>query len=58
MNSKKLFVGVGRSGTGYISKLMSLNSIKCGHELFFNTKVHGPIDTNYLADSSWLCKWS
>jgi tetratricopeptide (TPR) repeat protein len=49
-----LFVGCGRSGTGYLSKVLSQAGIPCGHE-----KVFGPFTRTvewgeYVADSSWL----
>ena len=51
---KVLVVSTGRSGSGYLSKLLTLNGIECGHEISFNPDTHGPIEHPYRADSSWL----
>jgi len=51
---KKLLIsGTGRCGTGCISKVLTANGIKCGHENVYGidgVKEWG----NYQADSSWL----
>ncbi len=71
MDRKKiLVVGAGRSGTGFMSKVITAAGIPCGHEKVFGTKtlsvwgvdmriaLHramGPIDwEEYQAESSWL----
>jgi tetratricopeptide (TPR) repeat protein len=51
---KLVFTGPGRSGTGYISRLLTEAGILCGHEIVF-----GPYTTSidwreFDADSSWL----
>jgi LPS sulfotransferase NodH len=53
-NRQIIIVGTGRSGSGYLSKLLTLNGIMCGHEHSFNPSRHGPIQHPYQADSSWL----
>lgn len=50
--AKKLFVGTGRSGSAYTSKLLTLNGITCGHEIAYTPSTHGPIGDNYDAESS------
>lgn len=50
---KIIVAGTGRSGTGYMSKLLTANGIKCGHEMVFTAKGVLPF-RRYQADSSWL----
>ena len=54
-----LIIGTGRSGTGFMSKLLTNNGISCGHETLFglqNVKDFGMLlkTTTLKADSSWL----
>lgn len=57
---KYIVVGTGRSGTGFMSKLLSLNGIDCGHESVIDRsmnkqQVYDSINyTKYAAESSWL----
>jgi len=54
-NLKHLIVGTGRSGTGYISQLLTLNGIPCGHEDIFSPWSNTVPDGNeFLAEASWL----
>jgi hypothetical protein len=58
---KIIATGTGRSGTGFIAKLLSSAGIKCGHERFFS---HGGLDkaeqiykkhwVGTIGESSWL----
>jgi len=57
---KYLVVGTGRSGTGFMSKLLTLNGIHCGHEKVLRARHH-PVDyaesiasTHLMGESSWL----
>jgi hypothetical protein len=45
-------VGTGRSGTGYISKVMTAAGIKTGHEAWWNPYGR-PGRTRLLGDASW-----
>lgn len=49
---KYVVTGAGRSGTGYMSKLLTSVGIPCGHEQVFG--LDGMRDTPYQAGSSWL----
>jgi len=54
-NLKYIITGSGRSGTGYMAQLLTLNGIPCGHEEVFNLSSHAVPGNNELsADSSWL----
>ena len=54
-NLKYLIVGTGRSGTGYVSQLLTLNGVPCGHEDIFNPWSNTvPSNNEFLADASWL----
>lgn len=49
-------IGSGRSGTGYMAKLMQVNGLRCGHEGYYNP-IHfdgGSQDESLDGDSSWL----
>ena len=57
---KYLVVGTGRSGTGFMSKLLTMNGIPCGHEKVLKIR-HPDVDyaecirsTPFEAESSWL----
>ena len=55
-----IVIGTGRSGTGFMSKLLTNNGIKCGHESIFGVTCDLNIykkkmyNTDLNADSSWL----
>ncbi len=55
-----LVIGTGRSGTGFMSKLLSLNNIPCGHEEICGYPVERDCyienirNTQLKAESSWL----
>ena len=55
-----LVIGTGRSGTGYMSKLLTSNGKLCGHESIYGLPVnfvrYQSIEKklNYKGDSSWL----
>jgi hypothetical protein len=55
-----IVIGVGRSGTGFISKLLTQNGIPCGHESIYGIttnfkELQNTIKrTHYKGDSSWL----
>ena len=59
-NLKYLVIGTGRSGTGYMSKLLSLNNIPCGHEqvcgypVLSANYINNISETRLKAESSWL----
>ena len=54
-NLKHLIVGTGRSGTGYMSQLLKLNDIPCGHEDIFSPWSNAVEEGNkLLAEASWL----
>jgi len=46
-------VGSMRSGTGYVSRVLSECGVRCGHEAVFNYDGFGGWK-DYAADSSWL----
>lgn len=56
MDQKRNFIitGVGRSGTGYISKLLRQLNITCGHENVFRPETIKPDFSNFEGDASWL----
>lgn len=46
-----LITGTGRSGTGYIAKVLTFSGLSCGHERWWNPyDIHTP---GILADASW-----
>ena len=50
-----LITGIGRSGTGYMSKLLSEAGLPCGHEKVFHQRTSRLPDWRGLsAESSWL----
>ena len=55
-----IVIGTGRSGTGFMSKLLTNNGIKCGHVSIFGVPCDLNIykkkmyNTDLNADSSWL----
>ena len=51
--NKIIVAGTGRSGTGYMAKLLTANGIRCGHESVFTQWGPKPW-RSYRADSSWL----
>jgi hypothetical protein len=56
---KYLIVGTGRSGTGFMSKLLTMNGIGCGHERVLRGRhltdyAKAIASTPYEAESSWL----
>jgi hypothetical protein len=44
-------LGTGRSGSGYISQVLTASGIKCGHESWWNP--HGRRQRGLVGDSSW-----
>ncbi len=45
-------VGTGRSGTGYISNILTEAGVRCGHEQWWNpTGIHTP---HLMGDASWV----
>lgn len=52
--------GCGRSGTGYMSRLLTDIGVLCGHEYVFNARFietqtyKPPIVGTYIADASWV----
>jgi hypothetical protein len=46
-----VIVGTGRSGSGYISHLLTACGIRCGHESWWNP--HGRRERGLVGDSSW-----
>jgi len=53
---KRLLVtGIGRSGTGYMAKLLTDAGIPCGHEAIYDSGTHEPPDWgDAVAESSWF----
>ena len=51
---KYLISGTPRSGTGFMSQLMSSAGIPIGHEMFFGMPGHGYYPINAQGDSSWM----
>lgn len=57
---KYLIIGTGRSGTGFMSKLLTQNDIPCGHEEVcgYPIKIEDYLknikSSEYVAESSWL----
>tara|TARA_Y100000389_G_C17447098_1_gene512307 strand:- start:1272 stop:1907 length:636 start_codon:yes stop_codon:yes gene_type:complete len=55
-----LIIGTGRSGTGFMSELLTTNNIRCGHESVFGVPAtlesyrKQIITTNLKSESSWL----
>lgn len=49
-----LITGCGRSGTGYMSKMLTDNGIKCGHENFFGVFSRNRKRIKFSSESSWL----
>jgi hypothetical protein len=53
-----VITGTGRSGTGYLSRLLSTLDVPCGHEKIFHPflrdDVLGCSNNNLIGDSSWL----
>jgi hypothetical protein len=47
-----VIVGTGRSGTRYISQVLTLAGIRCGHEAWWTTR--GTRAIRLLGDASWL----
>ena len=47
-----VIVGTGRSGTGYISKLLTASGVRCGHEEWWNPR--GTHADGLVGDASWL----
>lgn len=51
MHPRFVIVGTGRSGSGYISRVLTAAGIRCGHEEWWNpTNVRTP---DLVGDSSW-----
>ena len=51
---KYIITGTPRSGTGFMSQLMTSAGIPIGHEMFFGMPGHGYYPTNAQGDSSWM----
>lgn len=49
---KFVIVGTGRSGSGYIARVLSQAGIRCGHERVFNP-FNEKLKTDLVGDSSW-----
>ena len=56
MIEKRNFVitGTGRSGTGYVSKLLGELGVNCGHESVFHPVTKEVDFVDYQGDASWL----
>lgn len=53
--SRVLITGIGRSGTGYMARVLSECGLPCGHERVFNLHTKDPDDWgSRQAESSWL----
>lgn len=50
--------GTGRSGTGYLSRLLNMLDVSCGHENVFHPFLRDDIiefsNNSFVGDSSWL----
>jgi hypothetical protein len=54
--SRLLVAGCGRSGTGFLAKVISDAGVPCGHEAVFNTSTpSSPLWGGRQAEASWLC---
>ena len=49
-----IFTGTPRSGTGYISQLLTSAGVPIGHEMFYGMPGAGFFPKNAVGDSSWL----
>ena len=54
MKDRFVITGTGRSGTGYICKLLNELGVKCGHESIFKPDTKNVDFRDYSGDSSWL----
>jgi len=51
---KAIVTGTGRSGTGYMSKVLCESGFACGHEQVFTHRGVEPNEHGLDADSSWM----
>lgn len=51
---KYIFTGTPRSGTGFVSQLLTSGGLKIGHEMFFGMPGIGFYPKGAVGDSSWL----
>ena len=49
-----IFTGTPRSGSGFVSQLLTSGGLKIGHEMFFGMPGHGFYPRGAVGDSSWL----
>lgn len=49
-----IVTGTGRSGTGYLAKMLTNAGLVCGHEQVFGPDGEGPNALGFPADSSWM----
>jgi hypothetical protein len=53
-NIKYIIAGLPRSGTGFMSQLLTSAGVPIGHEMFFGMPGHGFYPKNAVGDSSWM----